>query len=317
VGQRVSRLGDSAISRLVSAAGFRVLDALNAHRYLTLRQIRAYLGDTSPLYGGTTDNLIRTLKRQGFIEGCPVEARGMNIWFLSETGLKAIPLKRRGKYLPSMANAGGMDHRHTWGVNAVGIAFSEAARRRAGDEFGLLALEHEIKLRDTGTASSLVIADGILQYYVASDLDRGDFETAILELDRTTSPKVLANRLRSYAEIRRTKKLWEKPLPDGWPTILFVIADDPLSGPRVGERYWAGDPARSAARTDRLVRYIGKAAEKEAGLGRLSVLLAPLPALIESGPFAPIWRRPGAPEPVDWLGRPAMIVLEGGAKGIR
>lgn len=298
---------------LVSHSGFDVLEALHQHRYLTIGQLRRFMLDTSRGSGGggTTYNTLNALKRQGLVKGEPVEGHGLNVWFLTDAGREAIPKKRRRDYAATAAQAAGLDHRHSWSVNEVALAFFETARRR-DDECGVLALEHEVKLRDTGTLGSLIIADGVLQYVELGPGAGHKVHTAVIEVDRKTSPGRIANRLRAYAEIKRKRALWTKILPDGWPPVLFVVSDDPTAGPRAGERYWAGDPKRSVARCARLSAYVGKLGKAESALGALDVLFAPLPALIAQGPYAAIWRRPGHPEPVDWLGKPVMIMRKGG-----
>src|SRR4029077_5380111 len=138
-----------------------------------------------------------------------------------------------------------------------------------------------------------------------------DFHHAIVEVDRTTAPIRVAARLRAYGEIRRNRKLWERVFPS-WPTILFVVSAD-SQPPKVGQRHWAGDRERSRAKAVRLANYVGKLAPSVPGLQALGLLFAPPPSLSDSGPHAAIWRRPGHPESLDWLGHPVMMLERGGA----
>jgi hypothetical protein len=292
---------------VITTAEFDILDALAWHRYLTLGQVKRLVcpWDTSRGYAGKTYDTLKALKRRGYADSGQIDARGVHIWFVTDKGLSVVPQKRRREYVPSTDVATGMDYRHTWGMNEVACAFSVAARER-DDECGVLALEHEVLMRQ-GTGRNRIIADGILQYSIC---EPGSLHvtSAIVELDRKTRPGRITDRLRAYAEIKRKPSLWKRVLPDGWPTVLFVIADDPRTGPRVGERNWAGDAKASMARCNRLVAYVAVAAKNEPGLRALDMMFCPLPALIAQGPFGPIWRRPGHPEPLDWTGRPCMIL---------
>jgi DNA-binding PadR family transcriptional regulator len=291
-------------------AEHELLEVIGWHRYLTRRQCWKYErpqdANSRPTYA-----LLGRLVKRGLVGSGQVDGRGVAVYFLTPAGIKALPPPLRRDYQPTAEQAG-FRYRHTWQVNEAGLAFVQAARDR-GDECGPLALEHERRLRDTGDSASLLIADGILQYAL-QDSKTYDPRWAILEVDRRTAPGRICDRLRAYATIKRKKALWSKVLPDGWPPVLFVISADPSSGPRVGEKHWAGDPKASSARTRRLTAYVADRIRDESMLRGLDVFFAPLPALLADGPFAPIWHRPGHAEPLDWLGRPVMsAVSEGGA----
>jgi len=293
---------------------FNVLDALAWHRYLTLVQLRRSVPlssgwDTSTDYRGKMYDVLHTLKQRGYADSAQIDSRGVHIWHCTDKGLAVVPDEHRRDYVPSKRMAVGHDWKHTFCLNQVGIAFSEAARER-DDDCGVFALEHERLLRP-GTGQAKVTADGILQYTGMGLTKPGylDVAWAIVELDRTTSIGRIALRLRAYAEIRRKPSLWRKVIPGDWPPILFVVTADPKTGPKCGERNWPGDPDRAQARCNRLAASIGAMGASEKGLRDLEVLFCPLPQLIAQGPFAPIWRRPGHAEGLDWTGRPAIHLI--------
>lgn len=294
-------------------SGLELLHVLNHHRYATLRQLSRLMGDPDPdVYQGPTYDLLRDLQAARLVEHAPVEGRGVHVWFTSERGLKLIPSDRRREYVPNFAAAGGLDYRHSWGVGAIAISFLEAARAR-GDDCGPFALEREVLMKDAPRNSrSTVIADGLLYYRT---LEPPAVRAAVVEFDRSTSPGRIAERLHAYSEIRSRKGRWSRVLPGGWPLILFVVASDPVARRKAGERNWAGDARLGQNRADGLASYLaGLDAKGERWAGTLPVLFASLPELVRSGPFAPIWRRPGNPERLDWLGQPVMVVVDGKRK---
>jgi hypothetical protein len=293
---------------------FDSLCALTWHRYLTLEQHKRLVPlssgwDTSRGYAGRTYDLLNSLKRRGYVNNALIDARAVRIWFATDKGLAVVPEEYKRDYVPSKRMATGSNWKHTHAVNMIAIAFSEVARAR-DDDCGVFALEHERLLRP-GTGQAKVTADGILQYTGMGLTKPGylDVAWAIVELDRTTSIGRIALRLRAYAEIRRKPSLWRKVIPGDWPPILFVVTADPKTGPKCGEKNWPGDPARAQARCNRLAASVGAMAEHEKGLRDLEVLFCPLPQLIAQGPFAPIWRRPGHAEGLDWTGKPAMHLI--------
>lgn len=289
---------------------FEILSLLNSQRYMTLRQIRRALNEPigARAYQGAAYQLLNDMKRGGLVESEQVEGRGVHVWYCSEAGLATIPAERRREYVPSGRNAGGMDHKHSWGVVEVGLAYLAAARSRE-DDFELTWLEREVKMRDARSAGGLVIADGILQYREVGA--PGHVLTAILELDRTTSPGRIVRKLRAYSEIRSSRRLWPRLIPGGGDVpILYVVSGEASTGARCGEKNWAGDKRRSLDRAERLASYVAAVGDK-AVLG-LPVFFASLPALIASGPFAPVWTRVGGGEKLDWQGRPVMMVHKGG-----
>jgi hypothetical protein len=318
---RSRRKGERGDVRTGTSAELRwdILEALGGHRYLTYEQIARLIVTSDPLtdHRGQTARLLRALRIEGLITSTRVEHQGSFVWYLTAKGLKRLKQERcGGSYIPSATQAGSMRYRHTWAVNEVGIRFVEEARRR-GDEFGCQGWEPEILMRKATKANNEVIADAVLMYTLVEP-GRAEFLTHLLELDRTTAPTRIVARLRAYCEIRADRSLWaDRPLfRDGWPTILFVIAADPPEGKVLGEGNWAGDPESSAARCGRLLAYVAKEMQGDSGLAELPMLFAPLPALLERGPFAPVWRRPGHAEALDWLGRPAMVVHKGDSAAV-
>lgn len=273
----------------LSADGYDLLDAIGWHRFLTLNQARVLRHDDTPkVYAGPTYDLLLLLQKASLVACGRVEARGVCVHFCTAEGLRLISPEHRRDYLPSENVAVGMDYRHTYCCNEIACAFVRAARER-GDEFGAFSFEHERLLRP-GKGYAQVCADGILQYTIVES-HAAHFPSAIVEMDRTTMPVRIADRLRAYAEIRRKPTLWKRVLPDGWPPILYVISGD-KGRPKAGERNWIGDKVQSAARCARLVAYVAKAAKDEKGLRDLDIRFCSLPALVEKGPFAAIWHHP-------------------------
>lgn len=266
------------------SAATDVLRSICLHRYLSGEQVRRlHFADASSLRVTEvlSSRALCALELAELVESVPARGatrRGEKLWFATRSGLAVTGNGRT--YVPSKEKALALQE-HSLAVNEVGLAFVAAARAR-GDECGALSWEHEIPLSRSG--SNLVVVDGVLSYVgrglFADEPDALEGVTVMFELDQGSYPDAkLMEKLRMFAEVQASPRLWAERFAHGWPMLLVVVA---------------GSERSSRARVGRAVKLWGGE--------RLPVLFTTLADLRVSGPFAAIWRSPERGESLNWLG---------------
>lgn len=290
--------------RSVETAAAQVIDVLHQHRLLTTSQLRELVLPERSLR--RTQQVIAELARRRLLDS--VASRhawpgpGEQVWFLSRRGAavaeelpdRAEPRRR----LMTADKAASLLQAHTLAVNAVGVAFTRAARLR-GDEFDSRSWRHEIA-HDivTGRRRRLLIADALLRYWTGD----GSLYYRFLEVDRGNAliDDLLA-KLKRYLVLHdawrdyRNAGEWERERLPVWPSrylvfpsVLVLFAD---SG--------RADPVR------RLTTAVaGCRSEPEFRWRADMFKFALFDDLIAAGPFAAVFRRLDSDQPVNWLDRP-------------
>lgn len=288
--ERATRLG---------ATGVELLESLGQHRLLSSHQVHELHMPQATVRW--TRELLGRLRRNG-LAAATARPGGQRLWYLTESGADAL------EFIPSRAEtrrkligpeqAAGSLQEHTIAVNDVGVAFVRAARER-DDECGPFDWFHEIA-HSLGPppgrrAPEQLIADAVLTYLLREDGGAASIAYRFIELDRANrSAAELARRIGRYSRLyRRTTTgaaavaLWEKLYPV-FPTVLVVLAG------RSAERL------RERRRT--VLALCGQDPEL-IGTPDVEVSICLLADLLDSGPFAPIFRALAAPEEeTDWLG---------------
>lgn len=285
------------------AAG--VLEGLYQHRLLSTRQLHdLYTPTTSHRW---TRHLMASLQQTGVVDAVR-RPDGLKVCFLTPAGLDAVegaPRTEPRRKLITKDHAAGPLQAHTLAVNDVGTAFVQAARRRAGDEFGALAWRHEIahpigplpgrKRHET------LIADALLTYQQTGEDDGAiQFHYRFLELDRATMPTdALAQKLARYARLHQHRlpattgavavRFWETRYPV-FPIVLLVL--DGTTRTRLQSRR---DTVLALCREDPALRQTPE----------VEITACLLEDLRTHGPFAAIWTTTAGPgAAVDWLANP-------------
>lgn len=282
-----------------------VLESVHAHRLLTTSQLRQLHTPPGEIRQERwMQRIVAHLRDRELIasvgrHGTPRLA----CWYATERGADAIeaagtpPAGRRVRVTPDGAD--GMLQSHTLAVNDVGIAFAAWARHH-GHECGRLAWEHEVahRISDRRAAKSdgdWLVADALL-HYALDDRGRIALVYRFIELDRATmSPQDVGEKLRRYIRYARYQPkdspsgrlAWQDRYP-GLPGVLVVLTGKPAA--RLQSRR---DMLVALCRLDPVIR--------DAEAPAISLCL--LEDLQRHGPFAGIFTRPDADEPVNLLGR--------------
>jgi len=290
---------------LVTPRRSAVLLGCYQHRLLSTTQVcRLFFG---PGYDRrAAQRVLAGLEAKGLVRRVlgPPPARHA-LWFATELGCASAEAagapERSYRMTPELA--GGALQAHTLAVNEVGLAFVEAALAR-GDECSPFDWEHEVAHRIAdrptgGRGSDFLIADAVLQYTFRRPDGTGALLQRFVELDRGTMGLLrLGAKLRAYAQLERFRPRRGRGDADadgGWrsryatfPKLLVVLTGQ-------------GEVARRRTLLDLCV------ADPRLHPGRatIDISVVEFESLLKEGPFAPIFWRPGAPEPVHMLGTAA------------
>ncbi len=290
-----------------------ILASLYQHRLLSTSQVRAL--HTPGTHRRSTQYVLADMERAGYVARVTKAHSHEALWFVTEQGAEATEgagVVRR-PYRMNAERARGPLQAHTLAVNEVGVAFVEAARRR-GDDFDYWGWRHEAAHRvgdRDGKGAETVIADSVIDYTANVE---GALLCRFVELDRCTMPlRELEAKLTGYARLYRYRPKpageWSADLPQGWrqfyplvPKIMVVLCGRPehVLARRVQgllELVWRNPNLRDVHSDDT----------------DFDISLTTLEELRTRGPFAPVFRRPSAPETlVDVLGRPGEVRSERG-----
>jgi hypothetical protein len=210
------------------------------------------------------------------------------LWFLTEAG--AASVEEAGElpsrpYRVSPESVAGARQAHTLGVNEVGVAFVEWARR-LGHECGPLDWTPEV-------------ANAILNYV---HMERGGRRTMLsffVEFDRATMTSArLAAKLQAYGRLyeyvpqsadrtRRTPNATRPAWMYNYPVFPRVLVILDAAPPKAGEP--DRRPQRLAARTEDLYTRAAADVRLSRLKGDIHIGVTTLQQLQEHGPFAPIF----------------------------
>ncbi len=296
--------GTTVTKRSLETAAAEVIDVLHQHRLLTTSQLRELVLPERSLR--PIQQVLAELARRRLLDS--VASRpgwpgpGERVWFLNRRGVavaEELPDRAEPRSRPMTTDkASSLLQAHTLAVNAVGVAFTRAARER-GDEFDSRSWRHEIA-HDivAGRRRRLLIADALLRYWTG---DGSSLHYRFLEVDRGNAliDDLLA-KLKRYVALhdawRNSRNVgeWERERLPVWPyrylafpSVLVIFAD--------GGR---ADPVR------RLTTAMAGCQDEpefkwKANLFRFALF----DDLIAFGPFAAVFRRLDSDRPVNWLHR--------------
>ncbi|MFE9121511.1 replication-relaxation family protein [Streptomyces sp. NPDC007172] len=305
----------SAPTRSYHAIGGEVLELLYQHRVLSTQQLHVLLTmpDKRPARPVYLRWQLGELHQAGLVDRLRAQGPGGRgrvqsqpfLWFLTEAG--AASVEEAGElpsrpYRVSAESVAGARQAHTLGVNEVGVAFVEWARR-LGHECGPLDWTPEVanRIRDGQRRfeDDHVISDAVLNYV---HMERGGRRTMLsyfVEFDRATMTSArLAAKLQAYGRLyeyvpqsadrtRRTanatRPAWMYNYPK-FPRILVILDAAP---PKAGEP--DRRPQRLAARTEDLYTRTAVDVRLSRLKGDISIGVTTLQQLQDQGPFAPIF----------------------------
>lgn len=276
-----------------------LLVGLGQHRTLSTRQVHAMYVPQCGLRW--TQLLLGSLEERGLV------ARAVNrvsgrwlLWYLTERGLEQFdPLALDGAavQLLTAKQAEGPLQMHTLALNEVGLAFMQAARKRAtqGDICGPLAWQHEVwhwldAPNGRGRGQGMR-ADALLRYTTTRPLVK--VHSAFVEVDRdSVEPPELAMQLSRYGRLFEAESSWRGPYGE-FPRVLVVFASHERASRERMEMRMA--TVAALARGDTALMTLATA-------GDVRVYFTLLEYLEGHGPFARTWARLDAPETlVGWL----------------
>ncbi|MBS1861975.1 MAG: replication-relaxation family protein [Actinobacteria bacterium] len=278
-------------------ATVEIVASVAAHRTLTTAQLQVmHLPGRSRRW---TQRVLERLARAGLLARVGMPDFPGWLWFVTEAGARlasdagALPDPPK---LLTAAQAAGQLHRHTLAVSDAAICWLIAARER-GDEFGPLSWRHEVyhplSRRRRGARDRLV-TDAAFAYILAGEGGELSVAPRFIELDRATlGIDRLAAELVRYGDLHRAKGEGGEPI---WRALYPVFP--PVHCILTGVPRQALERRRAAA--------IGllRSHPRLSRQAEVSISFGLLEDLVNSGPFAPIFRdmrEPGAE--VDWLGR--------------
>ncbi|MEU0214113.1 replication-relaxation family protein [Streptomyces sp. NPDC006265] len=311
----IETLATSAPTRSFHTIGREVLELLYQHRVLSTPQLHVLL--TLPTKRQARPVYLRwqlgELHQSGLVDRIRAQGPGGRgrvqsqpfLWFLTEAG--AASVEEAGElpsrpYRVSPESVAGARQAHTLGVNDVGVAFVEWARR-LGHECGPLDWTPEVanRIRDGQRRfeDDHVISDAVLNYVHVERGGRRTMLSFFVEFDRATMTSArLAGKLQAYGRLfeyvpqsadrtRRTPNATRPAWMYSYPVFPRVLVILDAARPKAGEP--DRRPQRLAARTEDL--YTRTAADVR--LGRLkddiSIGVTTLQQLQEHGPFGPIF----------------------------
>jgi hypothetical protein len=282
--------------RSLPAVAADILESLQAHRLLTVQQLRAlHTPDARLRWIQEVMARLVSLELVGFVHAGGGARR---VYYLTDPGHHALTQPGRRLQRGGAAHAASALNAHTIAVNDVGLAFVSAARQR-GDEFGPLAWTHEIAhpiATTPGRRAELVIADAVLTYLQHLQGGGMAFHYRFLELDRATQPTAaLAQKLARYAQLftyttnKHKEPLWHRNYPV-FPEVLVILT---------------GAPAPALQRRAKTVLALCQADPLLQRTPQVAISIAQLDDLRAQGPWAAIFDRLGTGQPVTWTGEPA------------
>ncbi|MFD8732328.1 replication-relaxation family protein [Streptomyces sp. NPDC059611] len=302
-------------TRSFHALGGDVLELLYQHRVLSTQQLHVLL--TLPEKRPERPVYLRwqlgELLKAGLVDRIRAKGPGGRgrvqsqpfLWFLTEAG--AASVEEAGElpsrpYRVSPESVAGARQAHTLGVNEVGVAFVEWARR-LGHECGALDWTPEVanRIRDGQRRfeDDHVISDAVLNYV---HMERGGRRTMLsffVEFDRATMTSArLAAKLEAYGRLyeyvpqsgdrtRRTPNATRPAWMYNYPVFPRVLVILDAAPPKAGEA--DRRPQRLAARTEDLYTRAGADIRLSRHKGDISIGVTTLRQLQEHGPFAPIF----------------------------
>jgi hypothetical protein len=280
----------------VAPVRHEVLQSVYVHRLLSTTQVHAlHAPHTSRRW---IQGVLAGLERDRYLDRVTTARARQALWFVTDQGAEAcegsgVPSR---PYRMTSERAAGPLQAHTLAVNEVGLAFVAAARER-GDDFDAWSWRHESAhpLGEREGKGEVVIADAVLDYTAHGD---GTVLCRFLELDRATMPlRELEAKLTAYARLYQFRPKvggWRAYYPQ-WPKVLIVFCGKPA--PALERRM------RSLLELVASNRNLGDVHDPESDF---DIFLTLLEDLRRTGPFSPVFWRPGSPQtPVDVLGRPA------------
>jgi len=293
------------IKRSLETAGAEVIDVIHQHPLLTTSQLRELVLPERGLR--RTQQVIAELARRRLLDS--VASRhawpgpGERVWFLSRRGAavaeelpdRAEPRRR----LMTADKAASLLQAHTLAVNAVGVAFTRAARER-GDEFDSRSWRHEIAHDIVqGRRRRLLIADAVLRYWTGGgttlhyrflEVDRGNalIDDLVAKLKRYVALHDAWREYRNAGEGERERlPAWPSRYL-AFPSVLVLFADAGRA-----------DPVRRMT-----IVMAGCRAEPEFRWSADLFRFALFDDLTAAGPFAAVFRRVDSDQPVNWLDTP-------------
>ncbi|MFD8947748.1 replication-relaxation family protein [Streptomyces xanthophaeus] len=304
-----------APTRSFHAIGSEVLELLYQHRVLSTQQLHVLLTppekrQARPVY---LRRQLGELHQAGLVDRLRAQGPGGRgrvqsqpfLWFLTEAGAESV--EEAGElparpYRVSPESVAGARQAHTLGVNEVGLAFVEWARR-LGHECGPLDWTPEVanRIRDGQRRfeDDHVISDSVLNYVHVERGGRRTMLSFFVEFDRATMTSArLAAKLQSYGRLyeyvpqsadraRRTpnatRPAWMYNYPV-FPRVLVVLDAAP---PKAGEP--DRRPQRLAARTEDLYTRASADVRLSRLKGDIHIGVTTLQQLQEQGPLAPIF----------------------------
>ncbi|MCW2995254.1 MAG: hypothetical protein JWQ18_2749 [Conexibacter sp.] len=270
-----------------------ILESLQAHRLLTVQQLRALHTPAARLRW--IQEVMARLVALELVSFVHAGGGARRVYYLTDHGHHALARPGQRPLRGGAAHAASALNAHTIAVNDVGLAFVTAARAR-GDEFGPLAWVHEIAHpigTTPGRRAELVIADAMLTYLQHLKDGGMAFHYRFLELDRATQPTAaLASKLARYARLHtyttknNKEPQWHQSYPV-FPEVLVILT---------------GAPTPALKRRAKTVLALCQADALLQRTPEVAVSIAVLDQLVEHGPWAEIFDRLGSDQPVPWTG---------------
>jgi hypothetical protein len=282
--------------RSLPAVAADILESLQAHRLLTVQQLRAlHTPDARLRWIQEVMARLVSLELVGFVHAGGGARR---VYYLTDHGHHALAGHGQRPQRGGAVHAASALNAHTIAVNDVGLAFASAARER-GDEFGPLAWVHEVAhpiATAPGRRTELVIADAVLTYLQHLQGGGMAFHYRFLELDRATQPTAaLAAKLSRYVQLltyttnKHKEPRWHQSYPV-FPEVLVILT---------------GAPTPALQRRAKTVMALCQADPLLQRTPEVAISIAQLDDLVEQGPWAAIFDRLGTDRPATWTGERA------------
>ncbi|KOT46836.1 hypothetical protein ADK41_01330 [Streptomyces caelestis] len=305
----------AALTRSFHAISGEVLELLYQHRVLSTQQLHVLLTppEKRPARPVYLRRQLGELHKAGLVERIRAKGPGGRgrlqsqpfLWFLTEAGAESV--EEAGELPPrpyrvTPESVAGARQAHTLGVNEVGIAFVEWARR-LGHECGPLDWTPEVanRIRDGQRRfeDDHVISDAVLNYVHVERGGRRTMLSFFVEFDRATMTSArLAAKLEAYGRLyeyvpqsadraRRTSNATRPAWMYNYPVFPRVLVVLDAAPPKAGEPDRRAQ--RLAARTEDLYARAGADVRLSRLKGDINIGVTTLQQLQEHGPLAPIF----------------------------